>query len=989
MKDRIFPPWRDLRYLGFALALVLMAASGFAQFQTGNVYGSVVDKDDAALPGVTVTLSGVGAPKVFITDASGNFRFLNLDPGRYTVRAELAGFGVADRTVDVNVGRSAQLDVRLAPALEQTITVTAETPLLDVRKTGTGATMTKVELESIPTARDPWVVLGQVPGVLIDRINVGGNESGQQSSYVGKGATGSQSTWNLDGVNITDMGATGASPTYYDFDAFEEMQVTTGGTDPRVQTAGVNLNMVTKRGTNEFRGSGRFFLTDNDWQEEPVVPEEAQSYLSQVNEINHIEDFGLELGGPIVRDRLWVWAAYAEQNIENLAAAGFPELFHDDTFLKNFNFKLNAQIMANNSATGTYFEGSKNKFGRNVSPTRPPETAWNQGEVNAGAIIEGSPLWKIEDTHIFSPNFYLTGLYSKTDMSFFLTPVGGFDTMSWRDSDSVNHETFYDYRSIRPAEVYRLDGSSFFDTGSLNHELRFGFGYRETPTNSASVWPGGGRGYFDCGECSEADNFGVANLYREGRATYGSEYTDLYIGDTMLMGNWTFQAGLRYDLQEGGNFAATVPANPIYPEILPGATFTGSDPLEWSSISPRLGVTYAMGTTRRTLLRGAYNRYADQLGGGDFAFAHPFYYYQYLSYYWDDANANRRVERGEVLFDLGLYYFYLLNPNDPGSAESTARIDYDMDVPYTDEFIIGFEHELLPEFTVGMNYSHRTINNLVFTRYEKTQGAGDFYTAADYEIARTVTGSDPTTGMSWSLPLYGLKDGIDPPAFAVITNRPGYERTFDGIELLATKRLSNRWMMRGNIAWNDWKQNVDDEWAFYSDGDPTPRLPTEGYGCTTCDGEIVVEGSGSGSGAKGNVYINSTWSFNLTGLVQLPADFSIGANVSGREGYPTPYYHRANVGDGRGSKNYLIDGVDGTRLDDIMILDLRLGKEFRFMDRVGLNLSIDAFNVFDDRTILQREARLYAGATTPNAAANRIREILSPRVFRVGARLTF
>lgn len=985
MNNRFFPPWRFVRLLGYAMAAVLMLTpTVWAQYQTGNVFGNVTDNQNAPLPGVTVTLSGLGAPRVFVTDAQGGFRFLNLDPGRYTVKAELAGFGGVTRDIDVNVGRSTNIDLELRVAVEQTITVTAETPLLDVRKTGTGATVTKIELEEIPTARDPWVILQQVPGVLIDRINVGGNESGQQSAYVGKGASGTQSTWNIDGVNITDMAASGASPTYYDFDAFEEMQATTGGTDPRVQTAGVNLNMVTKRGTNELRGSGRFFLTDNDWQADIKIPAEASSYLSQVNEINHIEDMGLEVGGPIIRDRLWVWGAYGEQNIENLAAAGLPALFSDNTFLTNFNFKLNAQILSNNSATATYFEGSKEKFGRNVGPTRPPETAWNQGQIEEGAIVGGSPLWKIEDTHIFGPNLYLTALYSKTDMSFFLTPVGGLNVMGWRDEEGVNHATYYDYGSLRPADVYRIDGSSFFDTGAMNHELRFGFGYRETPTESFSVWPLNLRGYFDCGSCSEAENLGVANIYRPGAPVYGSDYTDLYIGDTMLLGNWTFQAGLRYDLQKGGNSPGSVPANTLFPEVLPGASFAGTDELEWDSISPRLGVTYTMGTTRRSVIRAAYNRYADQLGSGDFFAAHPFHYYQYLSYYWEDRNANRTIERGEVLFDQGLYYFYLLDPDNPGSADPVIRIDYDMNVPSTDELILGFEQELLPEFTVGFNYTYRTMNDLLWTRYEKNRGQGDFYTSADYEFLRNLTGTLPD-GTQYSIPIQRLRSGVEVPTFSVITNRPGYDRTFHGVELLATKRLSNRWMMRGNIAWNDWKQNVDD--VMWIDGDPTPRL--ESFGCSTCDNEVVVEGSGTGSGAKGGIYLNSRWSYNITGLVQLPWEFSLGASLNGREGYPIPYYHRANAGDGRGSKNYLIEGVDGTRHDDILVLDMRLGKEFRIMDRVGLNLSIDAFNLTDDRTLLQREHRLYSGATTRNAAANRIREMVSPRVFRLGARLTF
>ena len=326
------------------LLVTLFSFNAFAQIQSGNIYGHVQAKDGSVLPGVTVTLSGIGAPQTFITDGTGTFRFINLSPGLYQVKAELAGYGTATRQgIQVSIGTNADVTLTLNPSVAESITVTAEAPLLDVRKAGTGATVTKVELEKVPTGRDPWVILQQAPGVLMDRINVGGSESGQQSGYVGKGATGDQSTWNVDGVNITDVGALGSSPTYYDFDSFEEMQVTTGGTDPRI--------MVTKRGTNDFRGSGRYLNTNNSLQSDPNIPSEAKSYLSAVNQIDNIDDYGLELGGPIIRDKLWLWGAYSKQQIDLLTATVLSSgnRFVDSTKLENENFKLNAQPFASNS----------------------------------------------------------------------------------------------------------------------------------------------------------------------------------------------------------------------------------------------------------------------------------------------------------------------------------------------------------------------------------------------------------------------------------------------------------------------------------------------------------------------------------------------------------------------------------------------------------------------------------------------------------------
>src|SRR3989441_3674885 len=184
------------------LALAVLCATGaYAQFQTGNIYGKVQAKDGSVLPGVTVTLTGVGAPQTTVTDAVGNFRYLSLSPGTYSLRAELSGYGSATRSgISVRVAQNADVTMTLNPSVSESITVTAEAPLLDVRKAGTGVNVTRVELEKVPQSRDPWTVLESSPGVQVDRVNVGGSQSGQQSVYIGKGTTSDQNTWNVDGV---------------------------------------------------------------------------------------------------------------------------------------------------------------------------------------------------------------------------------------------------------------------------------------------------------------------------------------------------------------------------------------------------------------------------------------------------------------------------------------------------------------------------------------------------------------------------------------------------------------------------------------------------------------------------------------------------------------------------------------------------------------------------------------------------------------------
>ncbi|HEX3579836.1 MAG TPA: carboxypeptidase regulatory-like domain-containing protein [Thermoanaerobaculia bacterium] len=1002
-----------------ALCISLLAVSAFAQFQTGNIYGKVQAKDGSALPGVTVVLSGVGAPQTAISDAQGDFRFISLSTGTYTLKADLAGYGTSTRAgITVNIGRNADVTMTLNPSVAESITVTAEAPLLDVRKAGDSTSVSKVELEKIPSGRDPWAVMQTTPAIQVDRINVGGSQSGQQSVYVAKGAQSTDNTWNVDGVNITDMGATGSTPLYFDFDSFEEMQVTTGGSDPRIMTPGVQLNMVTKRGSNDLRGSGRYFYAPGSAQAHAKIPAEATGYLAATNKVDFNREYGAEVGGPIWRDHLWAWVASSEQKISNTGTQNLGQfIIPDNIILRDKNAKLNAQILPSNSAVGFYTFGDKGRNARGLSPTHPFETAWKQ----AGP----TKVYKIEDTQIVGSTLYVTGMWSKVSGGFGLFANGGqgpgappalYDASagSW----TQNYVTYF---TDRPQKQYRLDGSKFFDIGTMNHELKFGFGYRDTPVSSTSTWPGAAGGFWETNSVASSDctasglpaNCQIAAVTRDANKNYGEKYRDLYAGDTILMGNLTLQAGLRMDKQESLNTPSSAAANPILgtPLTLPcsagsglpctGGNFTGSlaqltfngdtRKLSWNNVTPRLGLTYALGADKKTLLRAGYNRYVSQMGA-TVSNASPTGLVSYFYFYGVDANHDNIIQRSELLRFYGSNYIDPLHPNSP---ISNTRVDYGTKAPKTDELILGFDHELMSDFSVGMNFTYRHYTDLVGTRYEKTQGAGDYYTRADWVVSTT----HPTAGGTFTqpaanggatitlptVPVYVIKSGVPAPSFAVISNLPGYTQKFEGVELTATKRMSHKWMFRGNASWNSYTEHCSAE-AFPN---PTPYIGN-------CPGGQVAPRS-AGSGAFGNVFINSRWNFNLTGLYQLPWDINLGGSLSARQGYPAVW--RDQVRGINGGLTYVVNfapnrqevilqPVGTTRFDNVYEFDLRAAKDFRFMNRVGLTLSADLFNVPNQRTVLQRNTRLFTSGAS-FAAGDTITEIQSPRIWRLGAKFTF
>ena len=972
------------------ICLLAIAGLAFGQAKSGAIYGRVVAEDGSALPGVTVTLTGGGAPQVFVTDGRGDFRFLNLAPNsNYNLKFELDNFSTVERKeIVVNTGQNTDIRVAMKLAqVEASVTVTGETPLLDTRKIGTGATITREEMDAIPSARDPWVVVQTVPGVQIDRVNTGGNQSGQQSLFIAKGSQISQGSWNLDGVNVSDLGSGNSSPTYWDFDSFQEIQAITGGNDPSVSSMGVTLNMVTKRGTNDLHGSARVFITDQKFQANPDLTAEMERQQAAAggvaaftgNRIQGIQDYGAEVGGPIIRDRAWLWGAYARNQIDWVTATGLS----DKTTLEDINAKLNFQVLDSNALTGYFLRGDKIKFGREASTQRPQPTSRDQKGP--------SSLYKVEDSHVFSPNLFATLQYSYFDEAFQLFPQGGLDPQAFRGSDDVWQRSFVASFFRRPQHQLIGSTSLFFNTGALGHELKLGGSYRIGSVGSESIWPGGGVIGFAQGATGGC-NVACAALTRQSNPKVAMEYAGIYLSDVVKADRLTLSIGARYDWQTGHVRESTAPASELFPDILPAATAPAQDDvITYKNLSPRLGLTYAIGKDRNTLARASYARYANSLWAYPVNQLSAIPGVAYLYYGWTD-DGDRVVEVGEVDLSRQVKPAFNFNPARATDPVSPHAVDDDLEAQTTDEFVIGLDHELMPNFAVGAAYTYRKYDNFYFwTRYNSSTGQALF--PEDYAFHHNVTGTLPD-GTAFTAPVYNSNVRFPVPPGRFFLNRPDYTQTFNGVELTLTKRLSNGWMARASGAWNDSRQQVGERACF----DPTNVLYNHGEdsvnGMCEDDG-IVAPNAGGGSGAFGNVNLNSRWQFNLNGMYQLPLGFGIAANYFIREGYPIGWYvidtspgptAATNPGDGI-QRRINVTPVEDHRYNSVDQLDLRIDKTLNITSSVSMVLSADLFNALNDNTVLQRNSRI--GLSSASTGTNTVFEIQSPRVFRFGAKLSF
>ena len=306
---------------GFLLVagiLLLSAVSANAQ-AIGSIFGKVTDSTGGVMPGVTVTVAGTGLqqPLVAVTGATGTYQFPNVPIGTYSVSFELEGFKKSVRpNVIISSGFQAGVDQKLEVGNRtEEVMVSAAPPVVDTKKTTTGATFTKDILENIPSARDPWQIINMTPGVQAG-LNVGGSSSGQQVGLASRG-TGANVQWNLEGGSITDL-SSNSSPSYFNFDSFEQIQVVNGGGDVSVQSSGLAINLVTKSGSNVFKGSAVATFENDAMQGQNVTRELFNAgtggFLSG-NPLSKILVTSAEYGGPIKKNRLWFWAAWDRQDI--------------------------------------------------------------------------------------------------------------------------------------------------------------------------------------------------------------------------------------------------------------------------------------------------------------------------------------------------------------------------------------------------------------------------------------------------------------------------------------------------------------------------------------------------------------------------------------------------------------------------------------------------------------------------------------------------
>ena len=362
---------RVVRLVVLCLVFVAGFATGASAQGVGAIAGTVTDASGAVLPGATVTLTSaqgtVGGNQEVISDERGNYQFLRLVPGTYSVKAVLQGFRPFTQAgITVNSDQTSRADARLEiGTMEEGIVVSGEAPLLDTSSALKQTVLTQEVLESLPNRMDVWSITRVIPSITVSKVDVGGSESFLQSGVTVRG-TDNEGGYYIDGMDVSSLDGEGDGATMYlDPYAFAESNFLAGNNPAESPRGGLVFNMVTKTGTNQLHGGAMFsganrgmgFDNFSDQLRSDLLATVPPSVLAANPEIkpgadiNYIWDTGFWLAGPIMRDKLWFSTTYHYQKLLQYFLGSYnPDGTQtpDDHYLYTTNNKVAWQINQGN-----------------------------------------------------------------------------------------------------------------------------------------------------------------------------------------------------------------------------------------------------------------------------------------------------------------------------------------------------------------------------------------------------------------------------------------------------------------------------------------------------------------------------------------------------------------------------------------------------------------------------------------------------------------
>jgi hypothetical protein len=942
-----------------------------AQGVTGNLDGKVTDDTDSALPGVTVTLTGQSmmGTKTDITSEDGAYRFPAIPPGIYSLTYDLSGFQQVTREgVRVELGATATVDVKLGLAtLEESITVRGESPSVDVRNTNVSTTFTTQMLETLPNSRQLTGMLAQTPGVQSAVVEVGASNLAAYTAPRVYGVAGRQQ-FNLDGVDITQ--GTGHVGTYPDYTSWEEVQVSTSANGAEARTPGMLTNTVIKSGGNNFHGSLFADFQDDSFESDNSSPELVARGLRRGTVLARYWETAGDVGGPIVRDRLWFYTGLRRQRYSSFPAGYFEPGSSEpvSTYIQmdGFTVKGTYKLSENNTLSSFVQRTVKHVPQNNSGAGVPPESTINWR-------VYGIP-WKVSLSSVLGNSRLLeAGVYvhyQDWTTAANSTLPRRFDlTSGWRAGGFSNPNAandFGNYRRLGTRPQYRMR----FQQSLSSHEMKFGVEHvpyieqlSQKTEDITHIYRGGTTptGVPVLSPEALARRFGAPSevLIENTPVTFkdGLNTTSMFAQDTWVASDRvTLNLGVRMDITEAYFPEQDAPARPWAPaESFPEVR----DVVSWTSLAPRLGVAYSLTADKRTVVKVNYGQYYESLEPSTFDRVNM-NGWRRSRYLWTDRNNSGYFVNPDGTIDAG--EVDLNNPFQVTGGSSTT-IDPDLKQPRMDEIAISFDRELYSDLAFRFDYNYRTLkNNLGLVN--------QFQTADQFTIPVTVI--DPgldglySTGDDVPVQAYNLNPALVGGQFVrnYLTSPADFDQTYNSYSVSLDRRLRNNWQLRAAFTVSQIDELIKGGGGATASAtlDNYPRNPNEArYPRTdwlSWNGRIM----GSYMLPRG---------VQLSGVLRMQSGDQFGRRFTTRN-------RELNYG----TQTIWAEPQNANRLDNLFLTDLRAEKVFSLGTGTRLGLMFDAFNVFNS-------AAIRSVNTASGASYLRVSSVINPRIVKIGVRLTY
>jgi hypothetical protein len=928
-----------------------MAHVALAQVQTGSILIKTADEQNAVMPGVTITISSpvlVSGSMTGVTDAGGVYRFPSLSPGTYTVKLELAGFQTLLREgIVVLVGQTTPLDITLKVAsVAETVTVTGASPTVDTTSANVNVNLSEQLIQGTPGGRDIWGLLeAKVPGLVMSRPDVGGTSGGLQGVFSARGTTSAQNTSFLNGVNVGDPAAIGAAGFYYDLDAFDQIQVSTGAHDITVPTSGVFLNMITKTGGDRWNGSTTLAWTGDKVQGRNDTDPTLQKYgfRPNGNTSDFVSDINVTAGGPLVRNKLRFFGAFRDWRVHQNVPVQNSQSVLDQTNITDGLGNFTWQANQNNRLTGFYSRqrySKPNRLLNNASITVIDSTS---DEEDMFDLAQG--LWN----SVVGKNFFIDARLGLNKILFPTYQNGGNQQSTTDTATGIVYGNF-PTDVIRNRDRYQANATGQYYVDQAlggRHEFKFGFDYTHAVTRNQT------RRLDDVTTTYTSASGAFAPLNVTLFATPQNDATALNVAalfaqDSFSLKRLTVIGAVRYERLEG-----YLPSQSSPPSRFATANIGGfaaqprsydeiRDIVKWDTAGPRVSAVLDLIGNGKTAAKASAGRYYYVLstgGGGVSNVNHNANYSE--TYNWNDLSGDRRFQIGE---QTGTPVVSAVVVN----GAILTSIDPNFSRPYTDEYGIGVDHELTANVKLSAVYTYRRERNLQATR----NPADNVYattptTAVDPGIDGVVGTADDGT--------YQFFQRISAANPSLITNDPTVVQSYKGLEITATKRLSNRWQML--VGYTLSKNRLSDVSV-----DTSPNF--------------LINANGNITNAANADRPNQ---FKLTGMYILPFhDVIVSGNFRSQQGPPVTRQISRALALG-GSQTINLEPLGSTRLDTLTTIDLRLGKLFTF-NRRTLEASVDFDNLANANTVWGVRTLTPAATFTDPTTGNRalLQQFLSP-----------